>query len=510
MTAPNPGEGGLFACASGVFAHTLLGAHDGRESWTVMVGRERSQTEQLLVSLHEKKHHELHTSSPWGLFMMTAGGPGPADVLVTHLGEGCRQTHELFATYFSVADDEDFLALLADNTTYRSYYHRARQLGSNGGRVSHRLIDALLRSAMAGSELLEITGRDVLEFEAHDVPQRWMPDSRLRAIEAVTGHLAIPADLDDIDTDPDGLVSYRDTISEVLTGAGAPTMSFAEQRSWTERLVADLEASEEADGFRFTVETIEPEDRLASDLDDLGRERLQLHPTRLPVEFVNPDDLRERARDFARSHREIGVHSLVIWLRRDLVARQFAIGDPEPHQGDRPLLGLLAADRVNGDPVARICAFDHVSPAALWAATSATHRLLFLTTLATIVDTPGDEAFDGIAPVFALIDQPVMAFAQHTLDQGAGLRWRVIGVEGDRDLALFVFQNSAIADVFYLSFATVATRHHLGRWLTGLAEQGFAQDDAVAGDHEGAIDALVEHIVGTFWRLDQFGGRPAP
>lgn len=73
MTGPD--ARGVFACASGVFAHTLLGVHDGRESWTVMVGRERSPTEQLLVSLHEKKHHELHTSSPWGLFMMTAGAP---------------------------------------------------------------------------------------------------------------------------------------------------------------------------------------------------------------------------------------------------------------------------------------------------------------------------------------------------------------------------------------------------------------------------------------------------
>ena len=49
---------------------------------------------------------------------------------------------------------------------------------------------------------------------------------------------------------------------------------------------------------------------------------------------------------------------------------------------------------------------------------------------------------------------------------------------------------------------------HLGRWLTGLADRGCIQDETVAADHEAAVGALVEHIVGTFWRLDQFGGRP--
>lgn len=83
-------------------------------------------------------------------------------------------------------------------------------------------------------------------------------------------------------------------------------------------------------------------------------------------------------------------------------------------------------------------------------------------------------------------------------------------VEGDRNLALFVFENTAIADVFYLSFTTVATRHHLGRWLTGLAPRGCTHDDTAAADQQGAIGALVEHVVGTFWRLDQFGGRQSP
>lgn len=506
MTGPD--AGGVFACASGVFAHTLLGVHDGRESWTVMVGRERSPTEQLLVSLHEKKHHELHTSSPWGLYMMTAGGPTPSDTLVSRLGEGCRQTHELFATYFSVGEDGDFMDLLVGNPTYLGYYKRARQLGGTGPVVSHRLIDALLRSAMAGAELLELSGRDILDLGSSEIRERWMPDSRLRAIEDVISGLPLPSDLDDLDTDPDGLVSYRDAVSEILTGAGIATMDFDQQRRWTQQVVAELEASEVADGFRFSVELVEPEDRLASDLDDLGRERLQLHPTRLPVELVSPDDLRERATDFARTHAELGVHSLLIWLRRDLVTRQFDLAPAGDVDTTRPLLGLLSCDRVNGEPVARICAFDHVTPAVLWAATSASHRLLFFTTLATIVDTPADEAFEGIAPVFALIDQPIMAFVQHTLDQGACLRWRVIGIEGDRDLALFIFENTEIADVFYLSFTTVATRHHLGRWLTGLADRGCIQDETVAADHEAAVGALVEHIVGTFWRLDQFGGRP--
>ena len=64
------------------------------------------------------------------------------------------------------------------------------------------------------------------------------------------------------------LAAQKDMAALDDKGADSPNMES------DGKVVAELEASEAADGFRFTVELVEPEDRLASDLDDLGRERL--------------------------------------------------------------------------------------------------------------------------------------------------------------------------------------------------------------------------------------------
>ena len=61
-----------FLCADD--ASSILGTHDGISSWMLHVSRERSGPEQRFVSAHERLHHELHSTTPWGFVMSVVGG----------------------------------------------------------------------------------------------------------------------------------------------------------------------------------------------------------------------------------------------------------------------------------------------------------------------------------------------------------------------------------------------------------------------------------------------------
>lgn len=502
------------ACATAADGHVVLGYHDARESWTLVVGKERNRTEHLLVSRHELKHQELHEESPWG-FAMTMSDAGASDPrVVIELGRRCKNVHEVFATYNSVGLDDDFLDLLDGSDSYQRYYKRAERLADAEQGRSARFADAILRLSLAPRPLLAFTGKRLLTLTPVDLSDTWSPDVRLRRIERLLASEDAPdprwlEELGALPLEIGGHTDFRDQVARWLGTHGIQTMTAAEHETWVRAAVEDIEGRPEMQAVRLEVVGGGPQPA-GTQLAGMSRERLQLHDHRLPLEVVPPDQLRERARDFARTHADLGIHTLMVWLRSDLLERQFAFApDAITQPSDRPVLALLACDRVNGTPTARICPFDS-PPALIFAGIENSTRILFLTTLATIVDTAGDEDLRGISPVFAMVDQPLLDFCIHTIEGGATLRWRSIVVEGDRDLTLFVMENSFIPDVMYLHFSSTLGRHHFLTWLTGGTNSGLEHDEDLATEHEHSIAALVEHIVGTFWRLDQFGGRRTP
>jgi hypothetical protein len=512
-TEPGQGWASWLSCATTADGHVVLGYHDARESWTLVVGRERNRMEQLLVSRHELKHQELHEESPWG-FLMTMHELGTGDArVVAELARRCRNVHEVFATYNSVGLDADFLDLLRSSDTYRRYYHRAERLADAQQGRSARFADAVLRLCLAARPLLDISGEQLLRLTPAELSDAWSPDVRLRRIERLLSSDVAPdpswlAELEDLPLEMQGLVDYRDHVAHWLGAHGLESMTTAEHEAWIRRALADVDGREEVAAVRFEVVAGGPP-RAGAELADMSRERLQLHDHRLLLEIVSPDDLRERARDFARGHETLGIHSFMVWLRRDLLERQFEIAPNTLVQpAGRPVLGLLACDRVHGMPVARLCPFDS-APALVFAAIKPSSKILFLTTLATIIDTGAEDDLRGITPVFVMVDQPLLDFCLHTIEGGAILRWRSILVEGDRDLTLFVMENSAIPDVLYLHFCSTLGRHHFLSWLRASNGTMVEHDDELAGSHEHALAALVEHVIGTFWRVDQFGGRPS-
>ena len=461
------------------------------------------------MSLHERLHHELQTTSPWGLVVIAALVSG-ADATARHAAFASRDVHECFATLFSVGVDEDDLALISDNLPYRDFYHRAAKLAPPDAPwpVRSRVIDALLRASMAPPIDTALTPDRLVDLRAADLRDEWSPDRRLRRVERVIGSESWPEALGEVPADLEmtTTVTFRDHVATLLAERGILTMPFDRQAEWTEAVVSKLNA-ELVDGRRFeTVRSLE--DRARADLDDFQHERLQIHEEALPLEIVRPTDLKLRARDFARSHEVIGVHSLLVWLRGDLLARQFQLPESSDMSSDGLVLGLLSCDRTHGKPRALLCPFEAVAPTELFDLLQSRSRILFLTTLATIVDTPHDVRFDRIAPVHALIDQPIIGFVEHTLALGATLRWEPVWIDGDRELSVFVFENSQLPGVALLHITSSAGRHTLARWLRRLADRGVDHaPEIVEGVAGPGLHAIIEHVVGTFWILDQLGGR---
>jgi hypothetical protein len=492
--------------------HVVLGAHDGVESWMVRVGAERSPLEQQMVSLHEHQHHSLHSSTPWGLvmtFLAATRRPEPLqDPVWRWLAEGCRTVHEVWATYFSVASDERFLGLLEGNAAYMAHYRTAAALGASWSiPAPHRalMINGLLHSMMAPSQLSAFRARRLAALRLMDVEDDWAPDTRLAGLVRLLSSPArdqLTGALSEVRDEP-GLMGFRSALARRLTQLGLPTMTIDAHREWAMGLVQHLNSSSSQ---RFDLAE-NPADPVGSALDDFQRERLRLHDRPLPLEFVSPDDQGWQLSWLARGHESIGAHSWLVWMRGDLLRRQFMI-EGDRFTSPRPVLGFLGVDRVNGAPVARMWPFSELSPAivARGLRGRGSRQVLFFTTLATIMDSDDGDDFRGIDPVFVLIDQSLLGFLDRTRDRGAKLSWRTLRLSGDRELAIVLMEQAQLAGVYFMMVASRAGHRAFLAWLLAQPPEVAAHDPALADPHRGHLDALIQHLVGSFWELNLFGG----
>jgi hypothetical protein len=493
----------------------VLGAHDGVMAWTVRIGAERSPLEQQLVSLHERRHHDLHQSSPWGLLMAflaaTRGPRGLQDPVWRWVAEGCRTVHESFATYFSVTADARFLDLLAGNATYLAYQGTAAALLDwlpVPAQHHNLMIDALLRSMMAPRRLCEMSADHLVRLRLMDLQDDIVPDTRLAAL---TTSLTDPssdrllAALAHVDDRP-GLAAFRSELARALTQLGLPTMTVEEHRGWATNLIQRMNA---AGTGRFQL-VDGPEDPVTSAMDDFQRERLRLFDRPLPLRLVSPSDAGWEMSWLARGHEGIGPHAWLVWMRGDLFRQQFTVPDGL-FTTTRPVLGFLAVDRVHGPPVARLWHFSQLSPATVAEGLrrQTNSRVLFFTTLATIMDSDDGDDFRGIDPAFALIDQSLIGFLDHTRERGARLSWRAVRLRGGRELAVLVMAQDHLPEVYFLVVASLEGYKAFLAWLLRQPSEVAAHDPTLADGHRGHLDALLEHLAGSFWEIHLFAGTPA-
>lgn len=425
------------------------------------------------------------------------------------LAEGCRTTHEVFATYFAVLLDDTNPQLLTGNTVYEHYLSVGAELRDRmpgPPTLPHLHVDSLLRAVMCPSQLLGLDPGAVLRLCLRDVREGWLPDERLRRLRAVlAGNAQIPRPPAAAGADF-GYASYRDEIAAYLSAHGLPSMSVAEYRDWT---VALFRAAQDAGIGAFEV-IDGPRDVIDSLFDDYQRERLRLWDEPLPVVPVSPADEGWKITWLARGHQDLGAHAWLVWLRGDLFRRQFTVPD-DLVPGSRPFLGFLAVDRTHGTPVARLWPFDLLSPAvvALALKRSAGLPIVFFTTLATILDSSDTDDFRGIEPAFVLIDTNFTAFLDRSREGGATLTYRTGRLGGDRNLVVFVIENSDHTGVIYLLTASLAASEVIRAYLDRLPESQVRLSETTAERYEPYLDALIRHLLGSFYQLDLYGGTAA-
>jgi hypothetical protein len=80
-------------------------------------------------------------------------------------------------------------------------------------------------------------------------------------------------------------------------------------------------------------------------------------------------------------------------------------------------------------------------------------------------------------------------------------------VAGDRQLDLFAYVISALPHIVFIHLTTAVSRHYVRRWLRDQPPASFVAAPALMTEHADRLDAIVQHVVSTWWALDLFGGR---
>ena len=488
--------------------HALLGYHDGLDSWTVNVAHDPGGTHQAFVSHHEAAHHRLHAGTPWGVAVLAAGVPNRSRIVTAErwveLVSGCRIMHEVYATWSAHERTPNADELLAGNLLYTAYLRDARYLAaaiSTSAPVASRGVDLLARLVMAPAALRGAGVAAIRSGSAALAGDR-TPDRRLEwLIDHIDGSGLQRALQCALDVPATATLELDEVFAE-LARIGLESMTFAEQASWVEDIVTELELEHPG---RYAVSTVRVTGDLTEWLDEQQRERIQMHDAPLPLHGLAADaDGHFDAAAFARTAAGVGKHVWLAWLAPGVLRRQFT-GDPVA-AGGAPTLGLLSCDRVHGPPRASWFAFFDVPPglAARAVASGDTTPLLF-TTLRTL-DATGDEVdFRGFAPAFVLIDSDLVGFLQRSLRDGA-LAWSVITSSGSRTVDVLIFEQREIPGIYYLHVCSAPTGRLTAAWLR-------SHDQTSDSPHFEAVRplawALIEHLLGTFWMFDLHGDTAA-
>lgn len=493
----------------------VQGTYDGLETWSLHAGATRNPRQQVEASLHERLHHELQHTSPWGLlarFALDLSRQGIHRERYHRLFRFCRDSartvHEVYATALSVGG-----VATADGPTsteehlsedYVAYLQKGRALaGSLPWETGRFCADALLRCCMSPARMLDLGGLAALRIVDLD-QSLTRPDRRLARINAsVVARIPSPElyGLRDSST-PTELDRYYSAVAASLTEASIPTMDAAAVRRYVRRLIDDVVAQAPTMRARITIDDMR--DAATDDLQEHSRERLYLHTAPLPVEVVNEADLPQHVAHFARHHPSLGTHVLVVWMPFAQLAKQFTgmlAGSPSWNE-DVPRLPLLSAGKdARGVPCAWLSAIADLDPGTFVRAM--TTNTVTLTTASALMLSPVETDFEGIDPLIVLVDGPVLPRILERYAGRVGLMWHVYEVRGDRYLYAVVIRMTVLSNYAWMTITGVAGRSYLQAWLEALGEDTARRLASAFAEFDGQLTAAIQHVVETWWYLAQ-------
>lgn len=485
----------VFACASDVVGHGLLGYHDGVDRWSLNLASGLAGAVQSFVAMHERAHDALHVTTAWGTAMIMAG-LGAAPAVGWHwLGTQCLQVHEQFATYTSVEATPDGLDHLAGNFLYLNYYRAARAMVQrfDSEPPQRATVDVAYRLAMSPRWLLvqTVTSLRSVPFETDGLST---PDLLLKGFRSRFADPAFVLRWAACLRDSTTYGERWDGAADLLDESGSLLIRWQEYEEWLPGLIGQNNASPGRGVILVDRSTVDP---LATLMDTMQHESLVLHEERLVFDWSSAPE-RHKPAAFARSHHGFGPHVVVAWLHPDVLRKQFS-GVPEAWDDAR--LGFFGCDRRTRPPVQLWCDFGDAPPSIIAQAVRSTRfSVLTFTTLRTLQESPTTIDFRGWNPTFIVIDVPVVDFVQDNLDKGIPIEYWITGTEGSRYLDHVVLQLDGESSLnFVYSCSTLASRAMVS-WLESLDRVHVSPNGSYP--HRDALAALLEHLIGSFRILE--------
>lgn len=494
-----------FWCVSGG-SDGILGAYNHSDEWQLNAAALR-RADQVMVSLHERLHHELQHTTPWGLIARFAKelaeqniDPDRLRLLFRFCRKQSAQTHETYATTMSLIDAVPGAEFLSESPDYRAYFEQGRRLARAHDWSSGRFVaDAILRSCMAPAMLGSAFRGDFVDLRLTDLEtDAACPDRRLATALALELPEFSPADMGKNAT-PAQLAAFYDEVAHELTRQGLPTLDSGGISAFIEDLFTSIRAISPALADRTSLdETREP---VSDDMEEHQRETLILQDSGpLPVEIIPPGAMVDRALDLVR-HNELGPHVTLVWLPASQLAAKFARPNGlELRTGSVVVLQAVGRDNL-GRRVVRVCPFDVDDPGPIVQAFQM--PVVCITTASSLLAAPAVARAGDIGRIFAVVDAPVVASLLTEYASTAKMTWTSGRLDGGRHLKFFVFLLNIFPGVFWLQITGFAGQSYTWAWLESLDPDTATRSPDMFDRLKGEIDAAVHTVVDCWYDLRQ-------
>ncbi|MEQ1736480.1 MAG: hypothetical protein ABL886_08755 [Rhodoglobus sp.] len=470
--------------------------------WTVHRQALAGSIEQIVVSLHERLHHELQHTTAWGLMTemvarLAESQPHRRDQFkrLARFGrDASRTAHEVFATGHSIGSHERRLRWLSANEPYQRYYDLAVVLA--GGQFDEKRFgfDALVRCAMAAPELEPLLARGLERLRVRDLDHPVLrPDSRLERIVASIGLIDLPSD-------PDGasiqhLADFHDSVADVVRAIGVPVLSSAGIRGAFASIIDSVAHIDPTLHARLELDsTREP---IEDDLEEAQREQVVLrYGQGLPLRIVGPEVGGRRLINFDES---LGPHVVLLWVKATVLTDQFDL-DSDLAADWHYVLAMVALVK-EGSEVEAVegLVVDGAGGPDEVAAHLGSLRTLAITTATSLFDAPGTAMSTHVPVLYALVDAPVLHQLEHTIGAAIRIEWDSFDLKPGEELCVTVFEIAALPGIRWIHLATIAGRSYFLSWLESQSSEQVRRSRDRFVNCRQDIDAVVAFIKAT-WR----------
>lgn len=504
-----------FTCSRAGFAATgeggLLGGFDGRDRRELHLYAVAAGPEQMLVSMHEQLHHELQWSTAWGLVAAMAGLLADEGIererlepLAAAMNASCRRVHEVFATTVScgVVGLRETALLFDDNPVYRAHLEDGLSLGGEANRpwqLRESAIQMLLRSLMQPAHLGLAAQRGFASVRLRDVfiDDALTPDSMLERVQGLApgwwaptftalleefpqrggdrgdaSGRVLPKDVSELEAlkaweEQILIPRLREAATRELVGLGLPVL---DQDGYLETVGALRASFVSMAPSDWQVDLLTEHRSLTQEPLGAERESIRLHHLPAAVVEVSESALVDEASRFLHQAptSAAGTGSddssadtapdriIALYLPRSTFARQFlglshfdTPGPPALALAGKPVLDESVPLQRRHVPLVFIR--PDIDPATL-TGMFATLPVTTLTSLTACLDAESQQRVLALEQAFVLVDLPLVLQVTNWIGGGFKVRFRVIGLTGDRSLNLLVFGLDELPSLTFLAY----------------------------------------------------------